>query len=216
MSRGPSLIVLAGGASSRLGQCKALVRFNGETAIRRLLRAGAQLGGEPVLVITGKHGPELAAALQIEVDRGRVQLHHNPHWSAGRTANLQLAQGLRPARDLCVAPVDCPLVSGATFRALAEAWSARGRPARGWLAPKLKHRDASAGAYGHPVIVGRDLAAELCGLGPDSALRELRARARPLLSLAVDDVAILDNLDTPQDLNNLRARDDDPASGGSG
>ena len=59
---------------------------------------------------------------------------------------------------------------------------------------------------GHPVVVGRALAQKALELAPDAPLRGLRQSARPLWSLAVPSAAILDDLDTPEDLARLRAR----------
>ena len=49
----PALVILAAGASTRLGQHKALVELHGEPAIAHLLRAGRALGEAAPLVITG-------------------------------------------------------------------------------------------------------------------------------------------------------------------
>ena len=57
--------------------------------------------------------------------------------------------------------------------------------------------------HGHPIILGRELLSNWDGQEP---LRDLRQRALPLLSVAVEDRAILDNLDRPEDLDRLRTR----------
>ncbi|MDA1266563.1 MAG: hypothetical protein O2816_15900, partial [Planctomycetota bacterium] len=59
---------------------------------------------------------------------------------------------------------------------------------------------------------GRELAATLAGAPPDQPLRVLRAAAEPLEDVSVEDVAILDNLDTPADRKSLRRRVSDPTS----
>jgi len=93
-----------------------------------------------------------------------------------------------------------PLVPAAVFEALARAWLEAGAPPRGWLAP------LRAGRGGHPIVVGRELAAHLESSSADRPLRELRALAAPLLSLEVDAPEVLDDLDTPADLRALRER----------
>jgi CTP:molybdopterin cytidylyltransferase MocA len=59
---------------------------------------------------------------------------------------------------------------------------------------------------GHPVLIGRDLARRLLGFGPDQPLRELRGGAQPMWMVEVEDVAVIDDLDTPGDALALRAR----------
>jgi len=191
----PDLVLLAAGASERLGTCKALVKLGGATPLERLLRAGAGLDEAPALVVTGAAHREIARRVPE-----RCEVLFNPEWASGRTGGVALAARHRPGRDLCLAPVDVPLVPAEVFEALAERWAAAGAPERGWLAPRRGER------HGHPVIVGRALLGELAGFGPDRPLRELRALAVPLLSLEVAAEEILDDLDGPEDLAELRSR----------
>lgn len=204
----PALVISAAGASLRLGCDKALVELGGRAAVLRLLDTAAAVGlanpGNPALVITGANHERVAAALRAAGCEAEV--HHNPDWSAGRSGGLALALPLRPARDLLLAPVDCPLVGRQVFLALCCAWERAGEPPRGWLGPRLEPRPRSGSGYGHPVLAGRELAAGLASLSPGAPLHDLRARAQPLLSVAVQDGAILDHLDEPHDLQQLRAR----------
>ncbi len=218
------LVVPAAGASRRLGECKALVDFSGQSALERLVRAasalvsnGATRGGAPVprtatVVITGAH----AAAIGREVERlqrlglGPLRTVHNPNWEAGRTGGLALAARELSGRALCIAPIDVPLVPASVFAAIAAAWRAAEAPAMGWLAPALSTAAVGAGGVavrpGHPIAIGARLAARLLALDPSTPLRELRALANPLWTVNVDAPEILDDLDTPLDLARLRKR----------
>ncbi|MCA8981499.1 MAG: NTP transferase domain-containing protein [Planctomycetes bacterium] len=194
----PALVILAGGASERLGEPKALVELGGRSVLDRLLDAAANLDRVP-LVIGGAHYAAIAKALG-----GRGECANNVEWTRGRTGSVILAARLREDRDLCLAPVDVPLVPREVFEALAAAWEAAGSPPRGWLAP------ACDGRFGHPVVVGRELLRQLFGASPDRPLRELRGLADPLWSLETPCAAVLDDLDTPADLAALRARASSP------
>lgn len=198
-----ALVVLAAGASERLGQPKALVELGQDaSALALLLAAGASLGDPRPLVVTGRDH----AALRAHVEqRGlRAELCLNPDWHAGRSGSVCCAVRQRAGRDLCLAPVDVPLVPASVFVALAAEWLRRGRPGRGWLGPCV--RRGGTQHFGHPVIVGRDLARTLQDFPLDAPLSALRARAAPLLALAVTSPEILDDLDTPADLARLRRR----------
>ncbi len=209
----PALVILAAGASTRLGQHKALAELRGEPAIVHLLRAGRALGDPAPLVITGADEGAIGRTLAALDEADPPELVHNPDWSNGRGSGLMLAATLRAGRDLCVAPVDCPLVGPQVFEALAQAWAAAGRPATGWLGPRLGPPlgpplgpclgEAPDAPHGHPILLGRNLLSNWDGHG---SLRNLRQGALPLLSVAVEDPAILDNLDRPEDLVRLRAR----------
>ena len=195
-----ALVVLAAGASRRLGEPKALVELGGCSVLERLLAAGAGCRAAAALVVGGAHQAELAAALPAG-----AELVHNQDWEAGRSGSLQLAVRQRPELDLCVAPADVPLVPGEVFDALEAEWQRAGAPAHGWLAPA---HGGERSRPGHPIVIGRALAARVLELAPDDPLRKLRNSAQPLWKLDLDCAAILDDLDTPEDLARLRARFD--------
>ena len=52
MAKGVPAIVLAAGASSRLGQPKALVKWNGESLVARATRILTESGCSPIFVVT--------------------------------------------------------------------------------------------------------------------------------------------------------------------
>lgn len=193
MSR-PAIVILAGGASARLGACKALADLGGgATPLGELLRAGAEM------VVGGAHAQEIRAALPPG-----VEFVHNERWADGRLSSVQCAVRARPGRDLCLAPVDVPLVPADVFVALARAWEAAGAPERGWLAPWVSA--AGRRAHGHPVVLGRKLLSELLAEPQERPLKDFRSRAEPLLEVEVRANEILDDLDTPADLARMRTR----------
>ncbi len=205
MTRGdrssPALVILAAGESARLGCCKALAPITPKNPLELLCAAAACLEASPPLIVTGADHDEIAASAPPG-----VEILFNPDWKTGRTGGVLLASRRRPGFDLCIAPVDVPLVPRSVFEVLLAEWGAAGCPARGWLAPWTAAPTVVGRAYGHPVIVGRDLLGELGRMGPDAPLGGLRERAEPLLSAEVASPAILDDLDTPEDLRRLRAR----------
>ena len=201
--RGPGLAILAAGASSRLGRCKALVDLAGSTPLARLLAAGACFDGAPPLVVAGRDHDAIARAAPAGAE---VRFH--ARWADGRTGTVAFAAAARPGLDLCLAPVDVPLVPREVFEALRAAWLAGGSPARGFLAPWVGTENASdrPRRFGHPIVVGRELVAGLAALPPDAPLSDVRGRASPLFAVEVASRAILDDLDTPADLERLRGR----------
>lgn len=197
----PALVILAGGASQRLGTCKALVEFTGRSVLEHLVDAGRVLVPPPPLVVTGRHDAEIRAALPEG-----AEVVTNPAWERGRTGSVACAVRARARRDLVLAPVDVPRVPPAVFDALAAAWTAHGSPPRGWLAPLYRPPERpAAGVYGHPVVLGAELAAEVLEMDPAEPLRVLRRRADPLLAVPVPHPEIGQHLDTPEDLTRLQA-----------
>jgi molybdenum cofactor cytidylyltransferase len=200
--RKPALVILAAGESRRLGQCKALVALTPLNPLQLLVQAGANLDEDAPLVVTGADHAAILAALPPG-----CEVVFNAQWARSRSAGVRAAARLRPGRDLCLAPVDVPLVPREVFDRLLAAWRARGSPSRGWLAPCCTTRDdPEKPSHGHPVLVGRELVRELEGLALETPLRALRDRAEPVFSVSVESPAILDDLDTPADLSRLRGR----------
>ena len=213
----PTLVILAGGASARLGTCKALVQLGPRTALEHLLAAGSACSSAAPIEVTGRHDALIAAAVPMG-----VRLVHNPAWELGRTGSLQVACLAAPGQDLCIAPVDVPLVPAAVFAALARAWAEAGAPALGWLAPRCEPSegqlhgpgDPGRGRYGHPVLLGRELLARVAAGTPAEELRSFRSLAAPLWSIPVSGTEILDDLDNPDDLRRLRRRFEPPTPPG--
>lgn len=226
-----AIAILAAGESSRLGQPKALCELPGGLPIFRLLRElrasristrtassidADALGQEdahkirPVLV-TGAHHDAIILALQSAGEdarpfsKGGLTLNHQ-EWSQGRTSSIQRAAHACPGMDLLVVPVDHPRICQDTFDRMATSWEAHSRPSRGWLAPFIRS-PANERQFGHPVLIGRELIAELLDWSPDAPLHELRELALPLLAIEVSDPSILENLDTPKDLAAIRKAD---------
>jgi molybdenum cofactor cytidylyltransferase len=215
-----AVVLLAAGASSRLGEPKALAEIGGTRVLARMLTAvddglGA-LSTRP-LVVTGAHHGPIAAFLAEQDARPEVAFH--PGWALGRTTSVQAAARLRPEQDMLLWPVDVPLVSAAVLRSIVHEWDSLGQPANGWLAPSLGPSEVPATKatgmergpgmgprFGHPILLGAGLTRMALGLGPDAPLRQLRQAADPLATVLVMDDAILDDLDTPGDLARLRSK----------
>jgi CTP:molybdopterin cytidylyltransferase MocA len=200
----PQLVILAAGASSRLGTPKALVALPAGSPLERLIHAWP-LGMPAPLVVTGAHHGEIAAALQSP--SRPVEILHNTHWARGRTGGLQAAIRQHPNRDFVVAPVDCPRIPEPVFRALIEAWNTALSPQWGWCAPFIKSAEGRKKRFGHPILIGRGLLQKALEAGPDEPLKKLRDHAQPCFGVEVSHPGILEDLDTLEDLERLRRAD---------
>jgi molybdenum cofactor cytidylyltransferase len=82
---GCAAIVLAAGASSRLGQPKQLVAIGGEALLVRTVRMAREAGCDPVIVVTGFDAERMCDALQDLP----VTLINNEDWQSGMGSSLR-------------------------------------------------------------------------------------------------------------------------------
>lgn len=190
---GLAAVVLAAGASVRMGRPKALVPWRGRPFVAHAIALARCAGADPIAVVEGAvplPDPAIEGALRVV----------NAQWSRGPLTSLQagleVALAARPAGVL-VLTVDRPHVAIATIEALALAW--RNEPTRLWQ-PRYQ------GRHGHPILWPADLARRLSQLSPDDSARAL-VRSPDVASrrafIDVQDGAVVDNLDRPEDLSRL-------------
>lgn len=177
----PAGIILAGGASRRMGQTKALLQYRGETFVERLVRIFS-LVCDPVVVVTGHEQIEATARVVSNLSPERGQL-----------SSLQTGLGKVTGRAVMFSPVDYPAIAESTVLALAEC---NGR------APVVVPR--CEGRHGHPVLVSAGVAAELLALPDNATAREVIHRySADTMYVDVDDPGILRDVDQPADYEAL-------------
>ena len=95
-------VILAGGASRRLGRPKQLAAWEGESLLRRI--AGTALaGGGPVTVVTGYRAEAMAAHLEGLP----VAVVANPDWEEGMASSLRRGVAALPAGATGVLLLTC-------------------------------------------------------------------------------------------------------------
>jgi len=189
-------IILAAGASSRMGTPKALLDYRGETFVGRLVRV---LGTScnPVIVVLGYHA---------DVIRQRVPptatIVINPDPSRGQLSSLQTGLVALPAEadGFAFIPVDSPAVAEDTVAKLARTFERR-NPSALFVIPR------QSGKRGHPVFAARLIAADILALPATSEAREVvHAHVDRTEYLDVDDSGIFADVDDPEAYRQLKER----------
>ena len=190
-------VVLAAGASRRLGRPKALLDFDGLTALELAMRSLREAGITAGVVVTG----EASDVIRRAVDPSPFLWALNPMPEAGRTGSLVIGLGAVGAVDVLLWPVDRPLAAPGTVRALlaarmeaiAAAAAVGTDPGTDVILPEHD------GRRGHPLILRAGLRERLLAAAPDASLRDLlrEAGARRRV-VPVDDPGIHFNLDTEE------------------
>jgi len=191
-------IVLAAGASSRMGRTKALLPSgDGRTFMQRLIETLRQGGAGEVAVVLG---PD-AAAIEEHAARTGVaaRLVGNPNPERGQLSSLLAgldALADLPLEGVLVVPVDLPLVTAATVARVIAAWRSSGagiaRPVRG------------DGRHGHPVVFPARLFPELAAADLALGARQVvRAHPAEIVDVSVEDEGAFEDIDTPADYERL-------------
>jgi CTP:molybdopterin cytidylyltransferase MocA len=181
-------ILLAAGASTRLGRPKQLVEIGGEPLLRRA--AHALLATTPVVlvVVLGHDAPAMRVVL-AGLD-ARVVIAHDH--AEGLSASLRAGLAVLPGEIVgaLVALTDQPALDAAHLASLCTAWRSD---------PRRAAASAYEGVLGVPALLPRRWFDELARLEGDVGARALlRARAEDVV--AIDAPALAHDVDTPVDL----------------
>jgi molybdenum cofactor cytidylyltransferase len=186
-------ILLAAGTSSRMGKAKQLLEWHGRPLVRYMAeQALASQLMTGLVVVVGAAADAVRAAL-VGLD-GPVLVVENPDYASGQASSLRVGLGALPTttRAALVLLVDQPLVTPALIDRMIAAHKAD--PDALALIPYYQ------GRRGNPVLLARALFEELKLLEGDVGAREVLARyAAAVRQIAVDDRAVVSDMDTPED-----------------
>lgn len=189
-------VVLAAGRSARMGSPKALLDFLGLPFVVRILEALEALEVKTRVVVLGPDAPRIQPAIAAH----DCIIVENPEPETGPIASLRGAlRALQPLQPhaILVWPVDLPHVRVTTVERVMEAYRRTSAPV---VVPTFAER------RGHPVIWGSALFGELLEnpvATQEGARVVLHQHERELVSIPVDDPAVVDQVNTPEDYERL-------------
>ena len=119
-------IILAAGASTRMGHNKLLIELEGEPLVRRAARRGLAAGLDPLLVVLGYEADRLRQALQGLAFTAVL----NPRFSEGMNTSLSAGVAAMPAEAeaALVLLADMPFVERAMIEEVVLRWRETGAP----------------------------------------------------------------------------------------
>lgn len=156
-------IVLAGGSSSRLGQPKQLLDFEGKPLLQHAIDAMQGAGLYDVVVVLGHRADEIAAAVQIGPG---TRIVNNPDYAQGQATSLRVGLRAAPAESEAVIVIlgDQPAVSALMVRTVAESYIATGGKVV---------QATFGGKPNHPTLFDRDLWPQLEAIEGDKGARDV-------------------------------------------
>jgi molybdenum cofactor cytidylyltransferase len=183
-------IILAAGESSRLGQPKQNLLFNGQTLLEWAVDSAQRSGCNPVIVVLGANSDK------IKPISGTITLYNN-EWGEGMASSIKIAVN-ELNKDLSVDKViimlcDQPFVNATLINTLINKQAQTGKPIVAC---------AYSGTTGVPVLFHRSLFAELLLLrGHEGAKKILTIHVNQIATVPFEQGNI--DIDTPGDYENL-------------
>lgn len=181
-------MVLAAGASRRLGRSKQLLEIDGETLVHRAARLALATAPVAAVLVVGADAEAVWAAA-ADLSLARVDCGD---WECGMGASLRAGLDALPAEcdGALIVLCDQPALEAAHLQALVAAWRAR---------PAHAAASAYASRVGVPALLPRSWFGELRADGGDHGARQLLASALDRVSVIVNEALACD-VDTPADL----------------
>jgi molybdenum cofactor cytidylyltransferase len=186
-------LVLAAGASRRLGQPKQLLACRGGTLLGATLSAARACGFDQLLVALGQASEQVRSS----VDLGTAEVVDNPEYSTGCGSSISAALPSVDARadGLVLLVGDQPgITAQAVARLTADVTASTA---------VCRYHDG----WGHPMWFRRDMFAELSGLQGDKAIWRLLLSGRCDVAEVPVDGAVPADVDTWRDYEALVADD---------
>jgi len=185
-----SAIILAAGASKRMGHPKMLLPWGNETVLTHVLSVFQNAEVKDIIVVTG------GASEQINelISSFNVRTVYNEEY-----AETEMLSSIQPGiraltpqtRAVLIGLGDQPQVQEGTVRKVCEAFL---KSQSDLVVPSHRMR------RGHPWLVARPLWNEILEMQPPKSLRDfLNNHAQEIEYVTTDNPSILQDLDTPED-----------------
>jgi molybdenum cofactor cytidylyltransferase len=185
-------VILAAGASRRLGRPKQLIEYRGENLLARAIRLAREAGFDPVIVVLGAERDGMRAAVPAK----GVKFVLNEAWQEGIAssirAGLVAVAEIAPDAAVLVMPCDQPHLTAEHLSRLANSF------VDGAIVASVY-----AGVRGVPAVFPPIVLSDLMGLSGDKGARGLLA-APPCAVIEIPFAGGEIDIDFPEDLARLQ------------
>ena len=189
------LMILAAGASTRMGTPKQLLAYRGCSFVRHIIEVAIASLCQPIAVVLGAN----AERIKPEVSQFPVQIVENQLWEEGMSSSIRVGLkallAMNPNLEAVVILLcDQPFVSSQTIHRIVEAYRVTGKPI---IASEY------SGTLGVPALFNRTLFSALMALkSTEGAKKLIKKHMHQAFSVPFSEGAI--DIDTPQDYEQLQ------------
>jgi molybdenum cofactor cytidylyltransferase len=192
MTEAVDCVMLAAGASSRMGRWKLALPWEGSTMLECCVRKALEVCHR-VILVTGPHTEETQTAFSAAIRAGQVDLIHNPRSELGMFSSVQAGASRVSTDRFFLALGDMPGVEPQIYRLLLE-YRAEA------VIPKYQ------GKKGHPLLLSAAVARRIHECDSKRTLRMVLEEF-PTLAVPVENAGILQDIDDPQEYTRFRGQE---------
>ncbi|MEW6492994.1 MAG: nucleotidyltransferase family protein [Cyanobacteriota bacterium] len=189
------LMILAAGASTRMGTPKQLLTYRGCSFVRHIIEVAIASDFQPIVVVLGAN----VERIKPEISQFPVQILENQQWEEGMSSSIRVGLEALLAMNqnleaVAIALCDQPFISSQTFNQLVETYYITSKPI---IASEY------AGTLGVPALFSHTLFSELMTLkSTEGAKKLIKKHSHEVFSVPFPEGAI--DIDTPSDYEKLR------------
>lgn len=193
-------VLLAAGGSSRLGQPKQLIRYQGRPLVQQRVETIREAGIDSIVVVTGREHKKILKIL----NKMEIQIVRNDNWVEGMGTSLALGVQQLPASLSAILVLLCDQwrVDSGDLKRLIESWHSDIS-----MILASEWPESGENCFGPPVIFPKWAFSELSGLRDGEKARKIiRNHPRRVSRISIANARW--DLDTPDDLEELRSFED--------
>jgi molybdenum cofactor cytidylyltransferase len=190
-----SILLLAAGSSSRLGQSKQLLDINGELLLHRSAKIALQSKANNVLVVLGSEKEKLAAVVQDLP----IEIYYNKDWEKGMGSSVKAGISQLMSKKISAVIImvcDQPLISSSHLNNLIEKYL-------NTKAPLVA--SSYADTVGVPALFDKSLFSEILKLEDENGAKKIINKFKHSL-VPIDFPGGEVDLDTVEDYLNFKKR----------